>query len=397
MIVPARRPAAAHEALDDLPGTEVHGAGPRPNRRSVRAFAARFLRPAARLTSLIMPAPDHGLSRDRWGQDGGTVRGQPSRPLLLVNLSLACNRRRRRTRRRCLVRGASHHRHPLGRHPLPDQPTTDGPLMAGLQDGQRAVRRRPGCARTAQRALAPSPPTREAFSLRSNATCRGRRWSMPAGSTSTATASTRRSRHRSWVPATKSGPPPRRTLRSAGGVYCEDAMTSPRSSMALDATPGGVRPYAIDEAAADRSLGRLGRRLIGVRRFRQRRAWPRQQLGIAVGAPSSCVGVRPAAQSRYPRLPCRSAFARLGLDRKLVRAVAHRHERAPERMSVDRASHLHRAHAYRRARPSTATTTYVQPPLAGLTSMTAVNCTSNAVASPTRVAFGFHSSRSGRV
>jgi NAD(P)-dependent dehydrogenase (short-subunit alcohol dehydrogenase family) len=55
VIVPARRPGAAHEALDDLPGTEVHEldlAEP----ASVRAFAARFLETGRPLDIVIAGA-----------------------------------------------------------------------------------------------------------------------------------------------------------------------------------------------------------------------------------------------------------------------------------------------------------------------------------------------------
>ncbi|GFJ88821.1 hypothetical protein Prum_024630 [Phytohabitans rumicis] len=65
-------------------------------------------------------------------------------------------------------------------------------------------------------------------------------------------------------------------------------------------------------------------------------------------------------------------LADVRLDRQLVRAVAQRHERAPERVTVDRPRILTSPRVPKNSADS-GQTTYVQPPLFGLFSSVAVN------------------------
>ena len=249
VIVPARRRAAAQETLNDLPNTEVHELD-LAQLESVRAFSARFLEAGRTLDIVIanagiMACPETRVGPGWEAQFAVNHLGHYA----LVNLLWPRHRRRRRPRRRRLIRSSSHHGHSLGRHPLPDELREMDGLRPG-QDGKRAVRRRPGRARPTQRrprlrhppGKHPHPAAAPPFAARDGRRRldrRGRHGVDPSFKTPEQGAATQ-----VWAATSPQ-------LADRGGVYCEDCDIA-RIADGSDTVPGGVRPYAIDDDAADR-------------------------------------------------------------------------------------------------------------------------------------------------
>ena len=266
VVVPARRPDAAREALAGIDGVRGRRARPRRprQRRRVRRRLPR-LRALDRHPDRLRR--DHGQPADAGGSGlGGPVRHQPPRPLRARQPALAgAGGGRRRARRVGLLGRAPALADPLGRPALRDR----------LREvGRPTGRPRPPtpCSRSQLDRSAPTPAcarsrcTRAGSSRRSSATSRARRWSATAGSTRTATRSRASSSSRPRrAPRPRSGArPPRSSTGSAASTA--RTATSPSWCPADSDRMGGVRPYAADPDEAAR-LWELSAELTGVDAF----------------------------------------------------------------------------------------------------------------------------------
>jgi NAD(P)-dependent dehydrogenase (short-subunit alcohol dehydrogenase family) len=249
VIVPARRPAAAHEALDDLPGTEVHELD-LAELASVRAFAAHFLETGRPLDIVIagagiMACPETRVGPGWEAQFAVNHLGHYA----LVNLlwpAIADG-----GARVVAVSSGAHHitdirwddihfRTAYDRWTAYGQSKTANVLFAvgldarGRPSGVRAFATHPGSILTPLQRHLSQQEMVDAGWIDEHGNCLDPSFKTPEQGAATHV----------WAATSPH-------LADHGGVYCEDCEIAPIVD-GSDATPGGVRPYAIDEAAADR-------------------------------------------------------------------------------------------------------------------------------------------------
>jgi NAD(P)-dependent dehydrogenase (short-subunit alcohol dehydrogenase family) len=250
VVVPARRPAAAKEALDDLHSTEVHELN-LADLESVRAFSAHFLETGRTLDILIasagiMACPETRVGPDWEAQFAVNHLGHYA----LVNLlwpALADG-----GARVVAVSSGAHHatdirwedihfRKAYDRWLAYGQAKTANVLFAvGLDarsrgDGVRAFAAHPGSILT---------PLQRHLSRREMVDAG---WVDEKGNLVDPSFKTAEQGAATQVWAATSP-----QLAGMGGVYCEDCDIAPIVEGSDTTTPGGVRPHAIDAGAAGR-------------------------------------------------------------------------------------------------------------------------------------------------
>ncbi len=249
VIVPARRPAAAQAALNDLPGTEVHELD-LAKLESVRAFAARFLETGRTLEILIASAGIMACAETRVGP-GWEAQFAVNHlgHYALVNLlwpAIADG-----GARVVAVSSGAHHitdirwddihfRTDYDRWTAYGQAKTANVLFAvgldarGRRSGVRAYATHPGSILTPLQRHLSQQEMIDAGWIDEEGNGLDPSFKTPEQGAATQV----------WA-ATSSH------LADLGGIYCEDCDVA-QIIDGSDSTPGGVRPYAIDNVAADR-------------------------------------------------------------------------------------------------------------------------------------------------
>ena len=249
VIVPARRRAAAQETLNDLPNTEVHELD-LAQLESVRAFSARFLEAGRTLDIVIanagiMACPETRVGPGWEAQFAVNHLGHYA----LVNLLWPAIADGGARVVAVSSGGPSHHGHSLGRHPLSDgydrwtaygQAKTANVLFAvgldarGRRSGVRAFATHPGSILTPLQRHLPRQEMVDAGWIDEDGNGVDPSFKTPEQGAATQV----------WAATSPQ-------LADRGGVYCEDCDIA-RIADGSDTVPGGVRPYAIDDDAADR-------------------------------------------------------------------------------------------------------------------------------------------------
>jgi NAD(P)-dependent dehydrogenase (short-subunit alcohol dehydrogenase family) len=249
VIVPARRRAAAQEALSDLPNAEVHELD-LAQLESVRAFSAGFLKAGRTLEIVvanagIMACPETRVGPGWEAQFAVNHLGHYA----LVNLlwpALADG-----GARVVAVSSGAHHitdirwddihfRTAYDRWTAYGQAKTANVLFAvgldarGRGSGVRAFASHPGSILTPLQRHLPRQEMVDAGWIDEDGNCVDKSFKTPRQGAATQV----------WAASSPQ-------LADRGGVYCEDCDIA-RIADDSDTIPGGVRPYAIDDDAADR-------------------------------------------------------------------------------------------------------------------------------------------------
>ena len=249
VIVPARRPDAAQDALDGLPGAEVHELD-LAELESVRAFAGRFLETERALDILIagagiMACPETRVGPGWEAQFAVNHLGHYA----LVNLLWPAIAEG--SARVVAVSSGAHHisdirwddihfRTDYERWTAYGQAKTANVLFAvgldtrGRSSGVRAFATHPGSILTPlQRHLSQREMIDSGW-IDEDGNCADPSFKSPAQGAATQV----------WAATSPH-------LADLGGIYCEDCDVAPITD-GSGTTRGGVRPYAIDSGAADR-------------------------------------------------------------------------------------------------------------------------------------------------
>jgi NAD(P)-dependent dehydrogenase (short-subunit alcohol dehydrogenase family) len=249
VIVPARRPAAAQEELGDLPNTDVHELD-LADMKSVRAFSTRFLESGRALDILIANAAIMACPETRVGP-GWEAQFAVNHLGHYALVNLLWPAIAEGGARVVAASSGAHHitdirwddihfRTGYDKWEAYGQAKTANVLFAvgldarGRRSGVRAFATHPGSILTPLQRHLSRREMADAGWIDDDGNCLDPSFKTPEQGAATQV----------WAATSP-------TLADLGGVYCEDCEIAPIVD-GSDTTPGGVRPYAIDDAAADR-------------------------------------------------------------------------------------------------------------------------------------------------